>query len=223
MKIIIPARFGSKGFPLKNRELFRYTADIIPKSRINDVWVTTDDSIIKLTAIDYGFKVIDRPEELAGDKASIRDVMLHTVDELGCSTYDIITMLYLTYPQRTWQHVLNAYRFFMKHLDMGVTKSLLCRKEINVSPYLYLEESGAKGLFGKQLKKHDLYRRQDYPTCFEISHFVSIFTAGELYKLNNNLYNNSTVFYKIPNMIDVDYLTDLKKLDGLSDQYLDRT
>jgi CMP-N-acetylneuraminic acid synthetase len=81
----------------------------------------------------------------------------------------------------------------------------------------YLEESGAKGLFGKQLKAHDLYRRQDYPVCFEISHFISIFTSGELYKLNNNLYNGSTLFYKIPDMIDVDYRTDLKKLDGSND------
>jgi len=214
MKIIIPARFGSKGFPLKNRELFKYTADIIPKSRIKDVWVTTDDDIIKLTAEEYKFNVIDRPQELATDTASIRDVMLHAVEEIGASTYDHIAMLYLTYPQRTWQHVINAYRFFVKHNDMGVTKSLLCRKEVQVNPYLYLEETGAKGLFGRQLKKHDLYRRQDYPACFEISHYISIFTAGELYKLNNNLYNKSTVFYKIPDVIDVDYLTDLKKLDG---------
>lgn len=217
MKIIIPARFGSKGFPLKNRELFKWTADIIPKSRIGQVWVTTDDDVIKLTAAQYGFGVIDRPAELATDSSSIREVMLHAVEEIGCSTYDTVAMLYLTYPQRTWQQVLNAYRFFIKHHDMGITNSLLCRKEIKTSPFLYLEESGAKGLFGKQLKKHDLYRRQDYPTCFEISHFISMFTAGELYKLNNNLYNKSTVFYKIPDVVDVDYLVDLKKINDSLD------
>ena len=220
MKIIIPARFGSKGFPLKNRELFKWTADIIPKNRVEDVWVTTDDPVIKLTAGEYGFKVIDRPEDLAGDTASTRDVMLHAVEEIGCSTYDIITMLYLTYPQRTWQNVIDAHRFFIKHLDMGVTKSLLCRKEIETSPYLYLEETGAKGIFGRQLKKHDLYRRQDYPKCFEISHFISIFTAGELYNLNNNLYNRSTIFYQIPNVVDVDYLSDLKKINGFHNKHI---
>ena len=217
MKIIIPARFGSKGFPLKNRELFKWTADIIPKSRIGQVWVTTDDDVIKLTAAQYGFGIIDRPAELATDTSSIREVMLHAVEEIGCSTYDTVAMLYLTYPQRNWQQVLNAYRFFIKHHDMGITNSLLCRKEIKTSPFLYLEESGAKGLFGKQLKKHDLYRRQDYPTCFEISHFISMFTAGELYKLNNNLYNKSTVFYKIPDVVDVDYLVDLKKINDSLD------
>ena len=217
MKIIIPARFGSKGFPLKNRELFKWTADSIPKSRVGDVWVTTDDDVIKLTAFDYGFGVIDRPDELAGDEASVRDTMVHAVETIGCSSYDLITMLYLTYPQRTWQHILNAHKFFIKHHDMGITNSLLCRKEIKTSPFLYLEETGAKGLFGKQLKKHDLYRRQDYPTCFEISHFISMFTVGELYKLNSNLYNKSTVFYKIPDVIDVDYVTDLKKLDETLD------
>ena len=219
MKIIIPARLGSKGFPLKNRELFKYTADSITKDLVSKVWVTTDDSVIKLMALDYNFNVIERPSELATDTASIRDVMLHVVEEIGGSTYDVITMLYLTYPQRTWQQIIAAHRFFVKHYDMGITGSMLCRKEIKTSPYLYLEESGAKALFGKQLKKHDLYRRQDYPTCFEISHFISIFTVGELYKLNNNLYNKSTVFYKIPEVVDVDYLTDLKKLNGSNDQH----
>ena len=31
MRIVIPAREGSKGLPHKNRKLFKYTADIIPE------------------------------------------------------------------------------------------------------------------------------------------------------------------------------------------------
>ena len=67
------------------------------------------------------------------------------------------------------------------------------------------------GLKGKQLTPHDLYRRQDYPKCFELSHFVSIFKVGELNKLNNNMYNDKTIFYKVRNIVDVDTLEDLNK------------
>jgi CMP-N-acetylneuraminic acid synthetase len=62
---------------------------------------------------------------------------------------------------------------------------------------------------GKQLIPHNLYRRQDYPKVFEISHFISIFMGFELDNLNSNLYNNDTIFYPIDNIIDVDTQKDL--------------
>ena len=67
------------------------------------------------------------------------------------------------------------------------------------------------GLKGEQLIKHDLYRRQDYPNCFEISHFICIFEVSELNNLNKNMYNHDTVFYKIGEVVDVDELTDIEK------------
>ena len=47
---------------------------------------------------------------------------------------------------------------------------------------------GGTGGLGKQLVKHNLYRRQDYPKCFRICHMVSIFKSNQLKNLNNNLY-----------------------------------
>ena len=62
---------------------------------------------------------------------------------------------------------------------------------------------------GSQLVKHNLYRRQDYPAVFEISHYVCIFNVNELTNLNNNLYNDETFFFKIDDVVDVDTKTDL--------------
>ena len=209
MKIIIPARLGSKGLPFKNRILFEKTASIIPQAKAQEVWVTTDDPEIEFQAKARGFNVINRPVELAQDESSVREVMLHAIRTIGLANRDLVLMLYLTYPERTWADVETATNFFLQYYQYGATDSLLCKKEAKSHPYLCLEETGIDSAFGKQITPHDLYRRQDYPTCFELSHYISIFEAGSIYKLNSNLYSNNTVFFKIGDAVDIDEQKDL--------------
>jgi len=213
MKIIIPARLGSKGLPLKNRTLFEHTAKTIPENLISSVIVTTDDPIISVQAKDYGFTVIRRPDELAEDNTSVRDVLMHVINSIHTKPEELIVTLYLTYPQRTWEDIESAINFFLEYYHRGLTDSLLCKKEAPVHPYLCLCEHGVDGIFGRQLVTHDLYRRQDYPKVFEISHFISIFIAGKTYNLNSNLYCDTTVFYPISNTIDVDTQKELDQFN----------
>ena len=72
MKIIIPARKGSKGFPLKNRKLFKYTADIIPDVYKHLTYVVTDDEVISKESLKYGFNTIDRAPEVSLDVTSTK-------------------------------------------------------------------------------------------------------------------------------------------------------
>ena len=46
MKIVIPARKGSKGVPFKNRKLLNHTLKIIPEFLKKDIIITTDDEEI---------------------------------------------------------------------------------------------------------------------------------------------------------------------------------
>jgi CMP-N-acetylneuraminic acid synthetase len=214
MKIIIPARMGSKGFPFKNRKLLKYTLDSIPEEKLSQVWVTTDDPIVGTAAKDYEVNLIRRPDELGEDTTSIRDVLVHALKNIGVKSDELIVMLYLTYPERNWEDIKDAMDFFLTHYQAGLTDSMLCRKEVKTHPYLCLQEHGVEGLFGKQLVQHDLYRRQDYPSCFEISHYISIFKAGALTRLNKNLYCDTTVFYPISDVTDVDFEKNLVELYG---------
>jgi len=199
MKIIIPARKGSKGFPFKNRKLFKYTADIVPNSLKDNTYVITDDEEIQKMSIDSGFSHIERPHCLSTDTVSTKRVMEHAIDVLELNN-ELVLMLYLTYPERTWDDVESALQF----LNINKSNSLLCRKKLNVSPFLILKEEECEK--GSQLISHDLYRRQDYPNCFELSHYICIFKSNEVEHLNNNLYNKNTVYFKIDNhIIDVDY------------------
>jgi CMP-N-acetylneuraminic acid synthetase len=202
--ILIPARRNSKGLPFKNRKLLTYTINSIPKELWGKIIVNTDDEVIIDNCIDLGIKYYKRPDIFATDTASTKSViedMMFTGNLLGT-----VIMLYLTYPERTWDDIMSAYHFF---IDKNA-KSLLCKKEIKgTHPYLYMIELDNN--MGEQLREHNLYRRQDYPNVFEISHFVSIFNTSIVSKLNNNLYNKTTLFYPIIDKIDVDTENDINK------------
>lgn len=206
MKIIIPARRNSKGLPFKNRKLFKFTACTIPKDLKDHTYVVTDDEKIIEDALKYGFKILHRPDSISQDRTSTKEVLEYTINRLDLKSEDIL-MLYLTYPERTWKDIKKAISIFKDNN----AKSLLCKKKIELSPYLMLKsESNNRG---SQLFEHNLYRRQDYPECFEISHFISIFNSDEISKLNNNIYNKDTYFMEISkDTIDVDYQKDINRL-----------
>tara|TARA_R110002072_G_scaffold8922_8_gene44194 strand:+ start:69 stop:710 length:642 start_codon:yes stop_codon:yes gene_type:complete len=205
MKIFIPAREGSKGLPYKNRKLLGHTLSMIPDSYKSSVIISTNDQKIYDRAILDGFNAVWREDSLSQDEVSIKQVLSSLIKNENISCKETVIMLYLTYPERKWEEVEKILAFYLEH---GAT-SLLCKKEIKSHPYLCMVESG-DGKHGTQLVSHNLYRRQDYPICFEISHYVSIFQANEVQNLNDNLYNEKTFFYKIEDKIDVDLPKDLE-------------
>ena len=201
---VIPARKGSKGFPKKNRKLLSYTINEFPKKLNEKIIVTTDDQYI-INKLKYTkINILKRSKKLSQDTTSIKDVMLDVVKKFEMKKNDRIIMLYLTSPKRKFSDVKKILSYY----NRKKTKSLTCCVEPKSNPYLCFFQ--LKNNKGSQIIKHDLYRRQDYPKCFEMRHFVVIFDVGEISKLNNNMYNKNTTFYKIHDDIDVDYESDLK-------------
>ena len=205
MKIVIPARRGSKGVPFKNRLLLEHTLNIIPDSLKSDVIISTDDDFIIEKAKEYKVKAVRRSDKLSSDEASVKDVLINLIknENIGCQ--QTIIMLYLTYPERTWEEVESILSFF----NDNDAKSVLCKKEVKTHPHMCMFEA-ADGLRGEQVVRHNLYRRQDYPKCFEISHYMCAIKASEVNNLNKNLYNEDTFFYQIEDKIDIDYKKDLE-------------
>jgi CMP-N,N'-diacetyllegionaminic acid synthase len=204
IKLLIPARRNSKGLPFKNRLLFEHTISTIPTEYFKNLLVSTDDEVLIEKCKSLGLNVSVRPDNLALDETSTKEVIQYHIDNNDISLDDTVIMLYLTYPERTWSDIQDAYIFFTEN----EAKSLLCKKDIkSTHPYLYMFELDNNK--GSQLVKHNLYRRQDYPPVFEISHYVCIFNVNEFTKLNNNLYNDDTFFFKIDDVVDVDTKVDL--------------
>ena len=202
---IIPARRDSKGLPFKNRKLLDYTINNIPIELHEKTIVTTNDEKIieKLSATNIN--VLRRDEQLCLDDISIKDVMQDVVKKFQMKSNDTIVMLYLTSPDRKFSNIKKILDYYYERK----IKTLTCCVEPKTHPYLVLFKK--ENQKGEQVVKHDLYRRQDYPECFEIRHFVCIFQVDEIQKLNSNMYNESTIFYKIDSDIDVDHENDLKE------------
>lgn len=201
---VIPARAGSKGLPGKNRMLFQKTASKIPDG-FADVIVSTDDVEIMHYANEYGFTIRVRDSNLSSDFADTRQVLRDVA--LNMHEDDIICLLYLTYPERTPDDILNA----IETMYRTQARSLMCKKPVDTHPYLALYElPDGRGM---QVVNHDLYRRQDYPPCFELSHFVFCCYVGELQYLNRNLYNSRTVFMPIEKKYDIDTESELREYE----------
>ena len=70
MKVVsvITARGGSKGVPRKNiadingKPLIWFSIDASLRSKVDETWVSTEDSEIKAISIECGASVIDRPK-----------------------------------------------------------------------------------------------------------------------------------------------------------------
>ena len=155
----------------------------------------------------YNFLIHHRPENLSKDETSTKDVVEYFLQQkLIKDDSNLTALLYLTYPQRKWEDVTRAKELLVS----SKSKSLLCAFNLEVHPFLMAFElpNGR----GKQLYKHNLYRRQDYPDCFEISHYVCMFHDDEVKNLNNNLYNDDTYYMKCDKKIDVDLLEHFEKL-----------
>jgi len=202
---VIPARKGSKGFPNKNRKLLDFTIKEIPKKLHKKVIVTTDDEYIIKKLKNSKIKILERSKKLANDKVNTKDVMMDVIKRFNMKKDDIVIMLYLTSPQRKFKDIKKILKFYLKNK----LKTLTCCVEVKSHPFLcFYELPNNKG---KQIVKHDLYRRQDYPKCFEMRHYVVIFDVSQILKLNKNLYNKNTRFYRIDEDLDIDHEKDFRK------------
>ena len=185
--------------------MLEHTLNIIPDSLKGDVIISTDDDFIIEKAKEYKVKAVRRSDKLSSDEASVKDVLINLIKNENISCQQTIIMLYLTYPERTWEEVESILSFF----NDNDAKSVLCKKEVKTHPHMCMFEA-ADGLRGEQVVRHNLYRRQDYPKCFEISHYMCAIKASEVNNLNKNLYNEDTFFYQIEDKIDIDYKKDLE-------------
>jgi N-acylneuraminate cytidylyltransferase len=132
---IIPARGGSKGIPKKNiipfcgKPLIAWSIEAAAKADLVDkVYVSTDDQEITEVSIKYGAEVITRPRELAGDRNSSEEALMHAVEFLEKEGVAVDTVVFLqaTSPIRSSMDIDGAIKTFRdKQADSLFSSCLL--------------------------------------------------------------------------------------------------
>lgn len=121
--VVIPARGGSKGIPRKNvrlmngKPLISYAIKTAKSSSFSpDVYVSTDSTEIADISSNYGAKIIDRNQSLAGDMVTldpvIYDALVRCEKENNC-IYDLIITMQPTSPLTTVQTLDAAIQKFI--------------------------------------------------------------------------------------------------------------
>jgi len=116
---VIPARGGSKRLPLKNikklGDIPLLTHSILyaqaNKEIIDEIYVSTDDNEIKKIALEFGAKVIERPENISGDlepTVSALKNALEQIDEL----VENVVLLQPTNPLRPQNLLTEAFNLY---------------------------------------------------------------------------------------------------------------
>lgn len=132
---VVPARGGSKGIPLKNlkpvggKTLLARTLELaleIPE--LSEICVSTDHEQIKAAAHEYpSVRVVDRPEELSGDRVADTPVLQHAVTHMESivgERFDTVVMLQVTSPLRTTEDIYSCLELISSsHCDSVWTVS----------------------------------------------------------------------------------------------------
>lgn len=118
---IIPARGGSKRLPEKNIKLldglpllsFSILYAQANSKIIDEVYVSTDDENIKKIALEYGAKVIDRPESISGDFEPTVSALKHVLQSID-SDVENVFLLQATNPIRPENLLKDTFEIYQK-------------------------------------------------------------------------------------------------------------
>jgi CMP-N,N'-diacetyllegionaminic acid synthase len=220
---VVPTRAGSKGLPGKNtrtlcgKPLLAWSLEAaLGCSKIESVWVTSDDDVALRIAQEYGAKAYRRPAELAIDKAPmgpvIQDFGRH-LESLG-DPPDAVMVMYATHPLRTTLDVEEAYDAYCASGGrpvIGVKKSY-------THPYLFysLDETGHPVSFCG-IDANKFYQRQTYPAAYELTTFACVIPIKELGTINAQLQNDRSVamFIDPKKTVDIDSIQDFEVAEAI--------
>jgi N-acylneuraminate cytidylyltransferase len=179
--VVIPARGGSKGIPRKNikllngKPLIHYTIEaaqsIFDSTRI---CVSTEDfeinAIAKQTGLSYTYK---RPEKLATDTSSSREVILDVIEHYQNQglKFETVILLQPTSPFRTSNHILEAIKLY----EYSECEMVVSVKETKCNPYFNLLEENELGNL-ELSKKGNFTSRQSAPKAYEYNGAIYIFS-----------------------------------------------
>ncbi len=175
---VILARGGSKGLPRKNalpiggKPMLAWTIEhAVNTPGLDRVLVSTDDDRLMRVARDYPVELVERPDALASDTATVDAAARHAVEGIDA---DHIAILYGNIPVRPADLTRRALD---KLIETG------CDSVQSVCPVGKMHPYWMKRLDGDRLLMYEantVYRRQDLPPVYMLDGGVIAVTRASL-------------------------------------------
>ena len=214
---IIPARGGSKRIPNKNivpvggKPMLAHSIEhALQSKKVKEVYVSTDDNGIASVALEYGAKVIKRPAELAGGKASSESALIHVLDERikqGKKDPDLVVFLQCTSPVRDSGDIDNAISVLLGEKADSLFSA--CR-----DLGLFWEENGKLKPVNYDPKARKM--EQDRPHQYRENGSIFVMRTKALRKEKNRMAGKVTMYQMdLWRSFQVDDYDDLKLVDWI--------
>jgi len=191
---LIPARGGSKGIPGKNIKKFNNKPLIywtinncLNNHLIDDVYVSSDSEDILNIAIKYKAKIIKRPKNISGDKASSESAVLHAINNIN-KKYDYVVLVEPTNPLKKNEDIDRALKKMKKeNLD-----SLFSATQL-IDFMFWKKDNKIYKSFNYNYKKRGIRQGREDNFFLENGNFY-IFKPNIIKKYNNRLGGKIGVF-----------------------------
>ena len=183
---IILARGGSKGLPGKNtagvagRPCVAWTIDAAKNSSASRIVVSSDDERVLEIAREYGCEVVERPDDLAHDTATIDDAARHAYEAIGSPNVPIV-ILYANVPVRPANLIDDAIAMLSSTGCDSVQSYAQVGKH---HPWwtVKVNDDGQVGAWQGDVLYHNCFRRQDLPPAMVPDGGVIALTPDALMK-----------------------------------------
>jgi len=181
VRVLIPARSGSKGVPDKNiRELsgkplvdhtIFESLKVFPKDHI---YLSSDGDEILERGLKYGIQVLKRPKEISQDHSSSNDLISHFLQSHNFLNNQIIIYLQPTSPLRKAIHIRNSFELY-KEVEKGTVMSVSESKQTPYKTYKLDPNNHLIPMFDKDIKSNN---RQAFPSTYYPNGAIYIFKSN---------------------------------------------
>jgi CMP-N-acetylneuraminic acid synthetase len=211
---VIPARAGSKRLPGKNvlslagKPLIQWTIEAAKDSAcLGRIVVSSDDRTALQIARACDITALERPPELATDKASTSDVVGHAVDVYADQDghFDAIMVLQPTSPLRSAEDIRAASRLFTERSAGSVVSCCLAEQPPQWTTTI--GEDGSLSGFYASLKSLP-HRSQDLPPYYRLNGAIYLVAARQ-FRVHRTLFCEPGYAYVMPAERSVDIDTEL--------------
>lgn len=217
--IIIPARGGSKGVPLKNihpingKPLIQYTIDFAKNIPLNkEIFVSTDSKIIANIANKLGAETpFLRPPEISTDFIGDMQVLKHGLiefEKFKKKHYELVIMLQPTSPIRFNHQIISAF----ENICLNSTDAVISVSKIQAK-YHALKQFKIKEnkLIPFSQEAHTILARQQLQDSYIRNGIVYIFQSDFIKRSKSVFSNNTGYLVTTEKYVNIDSLEDIEE------------